>query len=55
MSRRSVVGIATMLSTKRSGVRIPVGKKNLFPKNVQIGSGAHPASYAIGNGVLSRG
>jgi hypothetical protein len=38
----------------------PAGKRNLhlistIQKKVQTGSGAHPATYLMSNGVLSRG
>jgi len=37
-------------------VRIPVGAKYLsLLQNVQPGSGAHPASYFMGTGIVSRG
>ena len=37
----------------RSGDRIQVGAR--FSAPVQTGPGAHPASYTMGNGSLSRG
>ena len=44
MSPDSSVGIATLYG--RSGDRIPV-KKNIF-RPMQVGPGAHPASYTMG-------
>jgi hypothetical protein len=41
------------LRTGRSGDRIPVGAR--FFEAVQTGPGAHPASYTMGTGSLSRG
>jgi len=39
-----------------SGVRISVWKRDCsLLQTVQPGSGAHPASYLMGTGVLSRG
>jgi len=44
-----------MLRAGRSGVQIPEWARYfLFPKKVQNGSRAHPASYSMGTGVLSR-
>ena len=38
------------------GVRVPVGASDSsFLQNVQTASGAHPALYSMGSGVLSRG
>jgi hypothetical protein len=53
MSQGSSVGIATgyELDDRGSGVRLPVEAGNFSRlHSVQTGSGAHPASYAIGNG-----
>jgi hypothetical protein len=45
-----------MLGAGRSGVQIPVWARYFIVlKNVQNGSRAHPASYLMGTGVLSRG
>jgi hypothetical protein len=41
------------LRAGRSGDRIPVGARLSAP--VQTGTGAHPATYTMGNGSLSRG
>ena len=46
--RDSSVGIATTLRAGRPGDRIPVGAR--FSAPVQIGPGAHPASYTMGTG-----
>jgi hypothetical protein len=58
MSRDSSVGIATGYGVggRMIGVRFPVaaGKFSLHHR-VQTGSGAHPASYPMGNGALSLG
>ena len=44
--------MATWLRSARFGVRIPAGAVGLSPlKNVQAGSGAHPASYSMSNGA----
>ena len=41
------------LQAGRSGDRIPVAAR--FSATVQTGPGAHPASYTMGTGSLSRG
>jgi len=41
------------LQAGRSGSRIPVGTR--FSTPVQTGLGAHPSSYTMGTGSLSRG
>ena len=44
------------LKSRRPGVRIQAGTRDfLFSKTVQTGSGAHPAFYSMGTGVLSQG
>jgi hypothetical protein len=51
-SRDSLVGIALGygLDDRGSGVRLPAGAGNFsLYYRVQNGSGAHPASYPIGN------
>jgi hypothetical protein len=48
LSNRSGVTHGGSLQSGRSGDRIPVGAR--FSASVQIGSGAHPASYAMGTG-----
>jgi hypothetical protein len=46
--------IITMLRAGGSGVRITLGARNVsLLQNVQAGSGAHPASYSMGTGILS--
>jgi hypothetical protein len=54
-SRASAVGIVTGLRTGLSRVRISVVVRDssVF-QNVYTGSGAHPASYSVGTGVLFR-
>jgi len=55
-SQSNIVGMATQLWDGRSGVRNPVAARDfffLFSKNVQTGSGAHPASNSMGTGVPS--
>jgi hypothetical protein len=47
-SRHSVNSTVTRLRDRRSEVRIPAGVDLSLLKNVQIGSGAHPASYSKG-------
>jgi len=49
----SVVGIATPYGLDGPPDRIPVGAR--FSALVQTGPGAHPASYTMGTGSLSRG
>jgi hypothetical protein len=53
VGRDSVVGIATTLRVGLSRDRIPVVAR--FSASVQTGPGAHPASYTMGTGSLSRG
>jgi hypothetical protein len=50
--RDNTVGIATGygLNDRAVGVRVPVGTRFSPLHNVQIGSGAHSASYPIGTG-----
>ena len=48
MGRDSSVDIATRYGLDCSGDRIPVGAS--FSAPIQIGPGAHPASYTIGTG-----
>jgi hypothetical protein len=58
MSRDSSDGIATGygLDDQVIGVRFPTGDGNFsLHHRVQTGSGAHPASYPMGNGVSSPG
>ena len=54
----SSVSTVTRLQTRRpksSGVRIPEKARDFsLLQNVQTGSGAHPASYSLGTGVLHR-
>ena len=47
------VGMATRYWLDSSGDRNPVGAR--FSAPVQTGPGAHPASYTMGTGSLSRG
>ena len=55
-NRGSIVGIVTVLLTGRSGARIPVGERDFsLLRNVQTGSGTHPASCSVGTEVLLRG
>jgi len=50
-----VVGIVSSYG-RRSEFRIPGTDKRFFSsKTVQTGSGAHPASYSVGNGFTSWG
>jgi predicted histidine transporter YuiF (NhaC family) len=51
LDRISSVGIVT-LGAGRSGDRIPVRARFYTP--VETGSGAHPVSYTVGIGSLSR-
>ena len=49
----TMVSIVTMLLTGWSVVRIPVGERDFSVfQNFQTGSGAHPAFYLIGTGLL---
>ena len=49
-----LVDIMTRLRAELSTIRIPVGAIYLsLPKNVQTGSGAHPASHVMDIGGLS--
>ena len=49
------VGIETRLRNWRSGDRIPVGVSDFSVlQNVETCSGAHPTSYSMGTGFLSR-
>jgi hypothetical protein len=52
VSRGSAVGIATAYGLDDRGVRVqvPVGSEFSLLHIVQIGSGAHPASYPMGTG-----
>jgi hypothetical protein len=48
------VCVVTRLRNAQSGVRIHAGARHLSRlQNVQTSSGAHPASYSMGTGVLS--
>jgi hypothetical protein len=49
----SKVGIATGYGLSGRG-SIP-GRDNIFLHSAQTGAGVHPASYPMGNGVLSLG
>jgi hypothetical protein len=51
LSRDGVVSIVTDLRAGQSGVRNP--EVIIFLRNVQNGSGAHPASYSTATAVLS--
>ena len=52
----SVVGIMTVLLAERSGARIPVGERDFSVlRNVQTGSGTHPASCSVGTEVHFQG
>jgi hypothetical protein len=54
MSRVGVVGIGTRLRAGRTTVRIPVeARDSPLLRNVQTGSGHHPAYYSMGTGDLS--
>ena len=53
MGRDSVVGIATRYELDGPGIESRWGAR--FSVSVQTGPGAHPASYAMGTGPLSRG
>jgi len=49
-----LVDIMSRLRAEQSIIRIPVGAIYLsLPKNVQTGSGAHPASYSMDIGGVS--
>jgi hypothetical protein len=51
-----VVDIATVVRAGRFEVRIPIGVRGLsLFRNVQTGSGAYPALYSMGTGILYRG
>jgi hypothetical protein len=51
----AVAGKATGLCARRSRIRILLGVKDFsLLQNFQSSSGAHPASYSMGTGVLSR-
>jgi hypothetical protein len=55
-SQYCAVSIVTRSWAGRSGVQTLAGdKKCISPPDIQTGSGALPASCAMGNGVLSRG
>ena len=46
----------TRLLAGSSGVRVPIGAADFsLLQNLQTGSAAHPVSYSLGTGVLSRG
>ena len=54
-SRYSSAGIVSRLLAGTFGVRFPPGATYFsILQNVQSFFGAHPASYSIGTGVLSR-
>ena len=53
MGRDSSVGIATRYELDCPEDRVPVRAR--FTATVQTGPGAHPASYTMGTGFLSRG
>jgi len=44
--------MVTVILAGRSGCRILVGARDFSVLNVQTGSGAYPASYSVGTGVL---
>jgi hypothetical protein len=47
------VDTATVLQAGRNGVRILAGARDFsLLRNMQTGSGAHPASYSMGTGAL---
>ena len=49
-------GVVTKLGAGRSRVGVLVEASDFSAlHNAQTGSGAHPASYSVGTGVLSRG
>jgi len=52
MGRDSAVGIAIRYGLGGPGIEIPVGAR--FSESIQIGSGAHPASYTMGTGSFPR-
>ena len=48
-----MVGVVTRLRAGHTAVRIPAGARGFsLLQNVQIGSGAHPATYSMGAGVI---
>jgi hypothetical protein len=51
-SRDRAIGMATgyLLDDQGVGVRVPLGSRIIIFHLVQIGSGAHPASYQMGTG-----
>jgi hypothetical protein len=53
VGRDSSVGIATRYGLDGPGIESGWGARISAP--VQTGSGAHPASYTMGTGSLSRG
>jgi len=46
--------MVTVILAGRSGYRILVGARDFSVLNAQAGSGAYPASYSMGTGVLLR-
>ena len=49
------VGIVTRVRARRSGFRIPAKARHFYIFHIiQTGSGAYPAYYSMGTGVLSR-
>jgi hypothetical protein len=52
----SVVRVLTSLRASQRDLRIPAGERDFtFLHNFQAGSGAHPASFSMGTGVISKG
>jgi hypothetical protein len=52
----NVISIATRLWIGQSGVQFPAGvRDSSVLRNIQTGSGTHPASYIMGTEVPSRG
>jgi hypothetical protein len=55
-SRVSVVDVAAELRTGQSGVRTPVGARDLsLLQNVHTGSGPHSVPPSVGTGVKAAG
>ena len=56
MSRSTIIVTEARLRAVRSRFRFETGTRYFsVHRNVQTGSGAHPNSYSVGAGVLSRG